>query len=395
MESDVIKIGFEPRKVISHSKSALFSALILCATLVYFFSVTETSDEIYQKIHTFFIVSVVFGVALMTYLKMFSSFISISIIYISYIIINNMRYAYGEDYIFSAGYNIWIMLIIPNLLLTNCFVSSKIIKKYWSLFFIFIFLETSIMEKLQNQSIDADSLYFYKHIGGTNYPFLCISAISILYLLISYISKGKILLAKTLFSSISIALAVYFSDKLLAYSLFFWGSVLIECVISLYYIFYVKYKDEELDIANCNQYIYDAKKKYPLKYCLVLMKIDEYERLLKRFGHHKTILLKKMFVNRIIKNNPDVKIYNYQKDSLIMTFMNVNVNECFNIAEEIRRSIAKSIFIFNENNHLQLTVSQSVSEKKRSDTDAYSVLQRAENSLQKACKFTGNISVKA
>ena len=249
--------------------------------------------------------------------------------------------------------------------------------------------------KLQNQSIDADSLYFYKHVGGTNYPFLCISVIFILYLLISYISKGRILLAKTLFSSISIALAIYFSDKLLAYSLFFLGAVLIECIISLYYIFYVKYKDEELDIANCNQYIYDAKKKYPLKYSLVLMKIDEYERLLKRFGVHKTILLKKMFINRIIKNNPNVKIYNYQKDSLIMTFMNVNVNECFDIAEEIRRSIAKSIFIFNENNHLQLTVSQSVSEKKRSDTDAYTVLQRAENSLHKACKFTGNISVKA
>ena len=51
--------------------------------------------------------------------------------------------------------------------------------------------------------------------------------------------------------------------------------------------------------------------------------------------------------------------------------------------------------IFNENNHLQLTVSQCVSEKKRSDINTEVVLQRAEVALKKACKFTRNITVKA
>ena len=64
-------------------------------------------------------------------------------------------------------------------------------------------------------------------------------------------------------------------------------------------------------------------------------------------------------------------------------------------AEEIRRAIATSIFIFNENNHLQLTVSQCVSEKKRSDINTEVVLTRAETALKKACKFTRNITVKA
>jgi GGDEF domain-containing protein len=75
--------------------------------------------------------------------------------------------------------------------------------------------------------------------------------------------------------------------------------------------------------------------------------------------------------------------------------MNMNATECFEQAEDIKRALAKSIFVFNENNHLQLTVSQSVSEKKRSDADARAVLQRAEESLQAACKFTHNITVKA
>ena len=96
-----------------------------------------------------------------------------------------------------------------------------------------------------------------------------------------------------------------------------------------------------------------------------------------------------------IDADKDVKIYNYQSDALILVFANINTKACFEKAEEIRRAIATSIFIFNEGNHLQLTVSQCVSETRRSDENALTVISRAETSLQKACKFTRNITVKA
>ena len=93
--------------------------------------------------------------------------------------------------------------------------------------------------------------------------------------------------------------------------------------------------------------------------------------------------------------NPEIRIYNYKDDSFILAFLNFNASESFDQAEDIRRSLVKSIFIFNENNHLQLTVSQCISEKKRSDIDAIAVLERAEENLQKACRFTRNITIKA
>jgi GGDEF domain-containing protein len=102
-----------------------------------------------------------------------------------------------------------------------------------------------------------------------------------------------------------------------------------------------------------------------------------------------------MFLARIKKVKPNVLIYNYKPDALILAFKNYNVSECFDFAEDIRRLIAKSVFVFNENNHLQLTVSQCVSEKKRSDAGAAMVLERAEENLKKACKFTHNITVRA
>ena len=102
-----------------------------------------------------------------------------------------------------------------------------------------------------------------------------------------------------------------------------------------------------------------------------------------------------MFLERIRSVNADVMIYNYKPDALILAFTNMNATESFEKAENIRRSIAKSIFVFNENNNLQLTVSQCISEKKRSDANSMAVLVRAEENLQKACKFTRNITIKA
>ena len=391
----MLNTGFDTNKIISHSKVVLFPSFILGMFLVYFFSLAEYSESVYQTVHNIFLGSVVCGVLLLSYFKVFGSVVSLSMIYISYFVINSMRYAYGEDYIFSSGYNLWIMLVLPNLLIISNLFRAKITNRYWSCFFIFIFLETFLMERLLNQKIDADSVYFYKHIGMMNYPAFYVSLICIFSLLVNYISKGRILIVKTLFSSIALMLAFFFSNNLQAYSLFFLAAVLIECFVSIYYVFYTKYKDEALGLANCNLFFKDSEKKYPPKYSIALLYIDEYERIKKRFGSQKTLLLKKMFLKRIAKLNPGIKIYNYQEDALILVFMNINMSECFVRAENIRRMIATSIFIFNESNHLQLTVSQCVSEKKRSDIDAEVVLQRAEASLQKACKFTRNITVKS
>lgn len=201
--------------------------------------------------------------------------------------------------------------------------------------------------------------------------------------------------AAAFFSSLAAFMGIYFSDNLFAFCLFFWAAVLILLLATLYYVYYIRSRDEELDMENWHAYCREAESKYPLKYSIAVMYIDEYERLQKRFGHRKMLLLKKMFLTQIKKADKEVLIYNYKKDAFILAFKNENAAESFVRAENIRRVLAKSIFIFNENNHLQLTVSQCVSEKKRSDADAEAVLKRAETNLQKACKFTRNITVKA
>lgn len=391
----MLKLKFEPEKIFLFCKKTFLPEALAGLFLVYFFTISEFSESAYQTTHTLFVVAVALSLMVSVFFRVMSVMAVVSIVYISYIVISAQRYLYGEDYIFSAGYNIWCMLVLPDLLFAYLFFGKYNKHRHWSLFYVFLFVQTALIERMQNPNMDADSYYFYKHIGMLNYPAFYLSLISMLVIFILYIKKGKMLGAAAFFSSIMVFVSVLISDNLFAFNLFLLAAVSIELVSMLSYLGYIRFKDEELDVAGFRAYIYEAEKKYPLKYSISLLYIDDYERLLKRFGCHKMISLKKMFITRINKVNPDVQIYNYRDDSFILAFLNCSAPESFEKAEEIRRSLVKSIFIFNENNHLQLTVSQCISEKKRSDIDSNAVLERAEENLQKACKFTRNITIKA
>lgn len=395
MERIVINLKFKPENILLFSKNSLLPTLILGGILVYFFSISNFSDDAYQTIHSLFISMSLLTFVLSVYFHTLGITVITSLVYINYFIINSLRYSYGEDYMFSSGYNIWIIALFPNILISYIFFNKYKSNRVIGWFLVFLFIQTAIIEKLQNQTLSADSYYFYKHIGEYNYPALFVSLTSIFILFYRYINKGYILNAATFFVSVAIFIAVYLSDNLFAFSLFSLSATLVLFVSLIYYIYYISIKDEELGVSNFSAYYHDAEKKYPLKYSISLMYIDDYDRLLKRFGYNKMVLLKKMFIASIKKLNKDISIYNYKKDALILTFMNINANECFQKVDDIRRSLVKSIFIFNENTHLQLTVSQCVSEKKRSDADSLVVLERAEKNLQNACKFTRNITVKA
>lgn len=389
------KIGLDSAKILTYSKNSLFPLLVIGMFFVYFSSVSGFSENAYHSLHMSFLSVASLAIMVPIFLKIPSITMSSFIILIGYLIINSMRYIYGEDYMFSSGYNVWCMMIFPNLLLAYaCFPHNRPYK-YWSWFYIFVLVQTAIIERLQNQNIDADSYYFYKHIGMFNYPALCIAGFCIVSLMVYQIVKGRILGAANLISSIGVFTGILLSNDLYAFSLFFLAAALINLISSIYYAYYTTYKDEDLGISNVKAFTLDAEKKYPLKYSVALMYIDEYDRLVKRFGVAKIKLLKKMFLTRIRKVRPSVLIYNYKADALILVFKNINAAEGFDIAEDIRRTIAKSIFVFNENNRVQLTVSQCISEFRRSDAGAMGVLRRAEENLKKACKFTRNITVKA
>lgn len=103
MESGCVKVGTGIGKIIGYNKSALFPILVLGAFLVYFFSVSDFSEENYHAVHGFFVGCVGLTLLVMGYFRILSSVMMASVIYTGYLVINSLRYTYGEDYIFRPG----------------------------------------------------------------------------------------------------------------------------------------------------------------------------------------------------------------------------------------------------------------------------------------------------
>ena len=161
--------------------------------LVYFFAVSEFSESAYQTIHQLFIIAVGLSLLIAGFFRIIAVMASVSVIYVSYIVVSAQRYLYGEDYIFSAGYNIWSILVLPNLLAAYLLFRKYGKSRHWSWFYIVMFAETALIEKMQNPNINADSYYFYRHIGMLNYPAFYLSLFSIIIFFIFYIIKVKLL----------------------------------------------------------------------------------------------------------------------------------------------------------------------------------------------------------
>ena len=97
----------------------------------------------------------------------------------------------------------------------------------------------------------------------------------------------------------------------------------------------------------------------------------------------------------ILSTSYGAEIYRYSEDEFILIFKNEDKKQCFEYLEEIRRSIAGSEFVLNSKRIVKITVSAGVSEKKRSDADADTVLMRTREAVQRTYKFTQNMTSKA
>ena len=110
------------------------------------------------------------------------------------------------------------------------------------------------------------------------------------------------------------------------------------------------------------------------------------------FYLHKLLI---MIINKIRELDTGALIYRYNSDEFILVFKNEDKKQSYEYLENIRRAVAGAEFVLDRRQIVKVTISAGVSEKKRSDADADVVLERTREVLQKAYKFTQNITSKA
>ncbi len=155
------------------------------------------------------------------------------------------------------------------------------------------------------------------------------------------------------------------------------------------------FRDSLTGVYSRNSYYIRARRSFPLKYSIGVICIDDYAKLLKVFGRRRTDMLTLMVVNKIREVGTGAEIYRYTDDEFILVFKNEDKKQSYEYLETIRRAVAGAEFVLSARKVVKITISAGVSEKKRSDADVDVVLNRTREVLQKAYKFTQNITSKA
>jgi diguanylate cyclase (GGDEF)-like protein len=236
---------------------------------------------------------------------------------------------------------------------------------------------------------------------GINFPINNLEILSLTLFFITAVTlfincslSGKNVETAMFFAFVNVFLGFYHSNNPSALTIFFSTAMLTLTIAILENLYYTTYKDAQTGLLSRNSFVLQAKE-LPLKYSIGVIAIDNYDSLKKAFGKNGGNDIVKMIAG-LIDQSETPNIYRYDEDEFVLIFKNDTIKESFASIEKIRRLIASSEFMIRRGHkNLKLTVSAGVSEKKRSDADAIDVLVRARKALQKASKFTQNVTTRA
>ena len=207
--------------------------------------------------------------------------------------------------------------------------------------------------------------------------------------------SGSIVDTALFFAGFEIFLGFYYAFLPSAITIFFSAAMLTILIAIITDIYHTTYTDVLTGLSSRKAFVINAPK-FPLKYSVGIVCIDDYDKLGQVFGRSGQNALTKMIANRITETEFENQVYRYTSDEFVIIFKKEDKNEGFDRLEKIRRAIASAEFMLGRRKKpLKLTVSCAVSEKKRSDANAIEVLLRADKSLQKSYRFAQNITTKA
>lgn len=318
----------------------------------------------------------------------------ISIMILSYILINILKIISPQNY-FNSPTFINLSLLVPlNLLVFYFLPKRKLLNKINVYILLILFAQYSLCEKLdtQNISLSINFLNFVPQLSG-------LSMIIFIAVLISFFTKmtisGNILDYNLFFVTLNILCGFYYASNSTALTIFFSSASLTIILAIIQDIYYCTYKDTLTGLASRDAYMINSKD-FPLKYSIGIISIDDYSLYNKKFGRFGSEALIKMIANKITETEAEAQIYRYSDDEFVLIFKNEDKNSSFEKIERIRRAIAASGFMLKSyRKPIRLTVSASISEKKRSDSNSVEVLSRTRKALQKTKEFSQNVTTKA
>ena len=197
------------------------------------------------------------------------------------------------------------------------------------------------------------------------------------------------------FSNFSIFIGTFYYSSPTELSLFFAFSSFIIFICLCTDIYFNTYHDPLTSLMSRQAFILQSAK-FPLKYSIGIISVDDYDKMAYMFGKKGRNEIIKLIALKLSEIEPEELLYRYSNDRFIIIFKNEIKKEAYKRMENLRRQIAAANFEpSNKSKPIKITISGCISEKKRSDADAIEVLVRAHKVLQKALTFSHNLTSQA
>lgn len=376
-------------------KNILIPAVLFCVALLCFYAYGSISPNSMTFLHCSFYALTFASFMTLLYFDQTRPVFFILLITLSYIIINYAKNTLGEDYT-SSPYYINLCFFMPLNLAAFYFIPNhRLMVKINVYFLLAIFAQFSLGEFLDHTNIKLNLSFYDGHFGNLSILGFILFIITLTVFYLKTAQRGRILDYALFFVSLNIMMGFIYSDSPTALSIFYSTAALTIMITIIQDIRYNTYKDALTALPSRYSYMINSKN-FPLKYCIGIVSIDEYSKLIKIFGRTDRDNLVRMIASKIAEEENEENLYRYNEDEFVILFKNEDKNESYEHLEKIRRSIAAAEFVLsNRKKSIKLTVSTCISEKKRSDANSIEVLFRAHKALQKANEFSLNISAKA
>lgn len=375
-------------KLLSNTKTSYLPICVFAAVVFYYCSSVNFAPEQNYAWYTFFYICSAANILFLLFTQTSKTLFWNIWLLIAGITLNNLKLNHGIGF---TTYSSWILLLV----LLPCNLLYFLIRKDYPLndnnnFYCLcaVLFQAALIEK----AVAFMPVMPVYQISLIKIEWLAV----ILAALIWQSCNNTIKNAGMLFALISVGLAMFYADSPAAVAIFLAAASLILLLVSVHSFLYGLLRDALTGVYSRYTYYRHAKSSFPLKYSLGVIYIDNYDKILIAYGERKTDMLTKMIVNKIKEADTGADIYRYNNDEFILIFKNENKKQGREYLENIRRSIAGSEFMLgNKPIKEVITISAGISEKKRSDADAEVVLARTREKVQKAYKFTQNITSEA
>lgn len=379
--------------IFSTIKSSFLPAFCFALGLMFFYAYNPYEQSIPVYLHyTFYVVSFLSMCALYFFNKA-KTFLTLITGILCYILLNNIKISLGENFALSPEY-IWMCFLLPlNLMIFYFLPPTKLKKNFNFYLFLFMLFELAFVQKFG--SFISQIPYIKVNVGTMPLWAVIVWTFILVSMMLSLSFKSTIVNTGLFYADSSLFFGLIYADSASACVTFFSTFLIILSLSALLNLRHL-YRYDYLDgVSSYQSYISQAVNKFPFKYTIGLICIDNREKIFKEIGKRKIKILEQMVVDRLKIFPYETEIFRYDRNELILVFKNETAKKVIDYAEDIRRTIAGSEFIFADKQSLKITVSICVSEKTRKDLNAAEVINRAHNTLQKANSLNCNISMKA